>query len=466
MGRRDLPPMFAIKHFQFDVDLSLLFARNKRVPMVQLDGLEINIPPKGERPDLHSSETPAGRNTQDASAEEESARGVVIEEILIKNATLVILPRDKNRIPLRFDIHRLQLKSAGKDVAMNYDAELTNPQPPGLIHSQGTFGPWAGEQPGDTPLDGTYTFENADLSVFHGIAGVLRSQGHFQGSLDHITTRGQADVPDFRLKSAGNGVPLSTSFEVVVDGTNGNTILSPVMATLGRTRFATSGAVIKRDKQSHRSIALDVSMPQGYLTDVLRLAMKGDPFMEGRLSMKTKIDIPPLSGSVQEKLLLDGRFEISQGKFLRSRIQDQIDGLSRRGQGQPGNHEIDEVISRMEGKFKLEDQVITFSTLAFSVPGAAVNLSGDYDLDVDKLAFFGALGLKATVSQTMTGWKRWVLKPADPFFARNGNGTFLHIKVEGSSQNPSFGLDPGGKQAAEAAHLNGARNHSGGRAVE
>jgi hypothetical protein len=222
--------------------------------------------------------------------------------------------------------------------------------------------------------------------------------------------------------------------------------------------------VIKHDKQSHRSIVLDVSMPQGYLKDVLRLAMKGDPFMEGRLSMKTKIVIPPLSGSVQEKLLLDGRFEISQGKFLRSKIQDQIDGLSRRGQGQPGNHEIDEVISRMEGKFKLEDQVITFKTLAFAVPGAAVNLSGDYDLDADKLAFFGALGLRATVSQTMTGWKRWVLKPVDPFFAKNGNGTFLRIKVEGSSQNPSFGRDPGGKQAAEAAQLKGARN--GGEAVE
>jgi hypothetical protein len=50
----------------------------------------------------------------------------------------------------------------------------------------------------------------------------------------------------------------------------------------------------------------------------------------------------------------------------------------------------------------------------------------------------------------MTGWKRWVLKPVDPLFAKNGAGTFLHIKVEGSSQSPKFGLDRGGKKDAEA----------------
>ena len=44
--------MFAIKHFQFDVDLGLLFGKTKRVPLVQLDGMEIYVPPKGERPTL------------------------------------------------------------------------------------------------------------------------------------------------------------------------------------------------------------------------------------------------------------------------------------------------------------------------------------------------------------------------------------------------------------------------------
>lgn len=444
MGRHDLPPMFAIKNFHFDVDLALVFGKNKKVPLVQLDGMEINVPPKGERPVLNSA------SPQKDRADPKEKTSVVIEEVLINDATLVILPRDPSRIPLSFDIHRLRLESAGKDIAMNYDAELTNPKPPGLIHSQGTFGPWAADGPGDTPLAGGYTFENADLSVFHGIAGILNSHGQFEGTLDTIRARGQASVADFRLKSAGNPVPLTTSFEVQVDGTNGNTILSPVTATLGSTHFTTSGAVIKREKKARRSISLDVTMRDGNLRDLLSLGVKGQPSMEGRVSMTTKIDIPPLTGPVKEKLLLDGRFELSQSRFLKSSIQDQIDSLSRRGQGKPGKKEIDEVVSNMTGTFKLEDQVITFRSLFFNVPGAAVQLAGDYDLDADRLDFHGALALQAKVSQTMTGWKRWVLKPVDPLFAKNGAGTFLHIKVEGSSQSPKFGLDRGGKKDAEA----------------
>jgi hypothetical protein len=73
-------------------------------------------------------------------------------------------------------------------------------------------------------------------------------------------------------------------------------------------------------------------------------------------------------------------------------------------------------------------------------------LSGNYNLGADVVDFHGSLGLQAKVSQTMTGWKRWALKPVDPIFAKNGAGTFLHIKVEGNSQNPKFGLERGGKK--------------------
>jgi hypothetical protein len=366
---------------------------------------------------------------------------VLIEEVLIRNARLVILPRETKKVPLDFDIHDLRLESAGPGVAMKYDAALTNAKPPGEIRSQGSFGPWASGEPGESPLSGEYLFEKADLGVFAGIAGILKSTGRFKGSLDSIDVVGEASVPDFRLKRAGNPVPLMTRFEVLVDGTNGNTILKPVIATLGTTKFHTSGGVIKHEGDLRRAVRLDVSMPKGELRDLLRLAMKGSPFMEGQFFLKTKIDIPPLTGKVREKLMLNGRFEISDGKFLRSTIQEQIDGLSRRGQGQPKNQEIDEVVSQMRGKFNLKDEVLTFNSLTFGIPGANVALRGNYDMRSDVVDFRGTLKLRAKVSQTMSGWKRWALKPVDPFFSKQGAGTFLRIKVAGSSDKPKFGLD-------------------------
>lgn len=431
-GRRDVPPMFVMKAFSFDVDLETLFNETKVVHRVTLDGMEINIPPKGERPKFDSGDDSGG-----------SSANVLIEEVIITNSVLTILPRDSQKTPLRFDLHRVRLESAGKNVAMKYDAALTNAKPPGEIQSTGTFGPWVKGEPGDSPVGGEYRFDNADLGVFSSIAGILNSTGQFEGTLSSLDVKGQASVPDFRLKRAGNPVALKTQFEVLVDGTNGNTILKPVIGTLGSTTFTTSGGIIKHETDVRRSISLDVSMPAGNLRDLLTLAMKGSPFMEGQISLNTKIEVPPLTGKVRDKLIVDGQFKISQGKFLRSTIQDQIDTLSRRGQGQPKNTEIDEVFSAMAGAFHLEDELITFRSLSFAVPGSGVGLTGIYDLDKDVLDFHGTLKLNAKVSETMTGWKRWVLKPIDPFFSKQGAGTLLRIQVVGTAKEPKFGRDRG-----------------------
>jgi hypothetical protein len=434
-GRRDIAPMFVMKRFSFDVDLGTVFDTTKRVQLVTINGMLINVPPKGERPDLDADSDSSGSPSPD----------VIFDEVLIEDSRLSVFPRDRTKKPLQFDLHRIRLESAGKNVAMKYTAALTNAKPPGEIISTGDFGPWAAQEPGDSPLNGTYVLDKADLGVFKGIAGILHSTGQFEGTLDSITVRGEATVPDFRLTLAGNPVSLKTKFEVLVDGTNGDTVLRPVVGTLGKTTFTTSGTVIKHEDDKHRTISLDVSMPKGDLRDLLTLAMKGEPFMEGRIALNTKIDIPPLTGKVKEKLILDGRFDITEGKFRRSTIQDQIDTLSRRGQGQPENLEIDEVVLRMGGAFHLEDQRISFKTLSFAVPGSGIDLTGDYDLQQDVLDFHGTLRLDATVSQTLTGWRRWLAKPIDPFFSKKGAGTLLNIQVVGSSKQPKFGRDQGSR---------------------
>ena len=55
----------------------------------------------------------------------------------------------------------------------------------------------------------------------------------------------------------------------------------------------------------------------------------------------------------------------------------------------------------------------------------------------DRFGFF------ATVSQTQTGWKHFVLKPFDPMFRKGGAGTRLAITITGTVEEPKFGLDLG-----------------------
>jgi hypothetical protein len=422
------------------VELRTLLDRTKVLHLVTIDGMEINVPPNGQRPDLAAGAAENVASAQDAGADTKS--NVLLEEVLITNAALAILPNNSKKFPLHFDIHRVRLQSAGQHVAMKYEAALTNAKPRGEVQSSGTFGPWVAGEPGDTPLGGVYNFTNADLSVFSGIAGMLASSGQFEGTLSSMNVKGEATVPDFRLK-VGNPVRLQTRFEVRVDGTNGDTILKPVNGSLGSTNFKTSGGIIRHESDLRRTISLNVSMPSGNIHDLLSLAMKGTPFMRGKISLNAKIDIPPLTGSVREKLLLDGQFQLSQARFLKSTVQDQIDTLSRRGRGQPGNSDINGVVSVMAGKFTLANEMVTFQSLSFAVPGSGVDLAGTYDLDRDTLDFHGTLRLQAKVSETMTGWKRWVLKPIDPFFSKQGAGTLLHIQVVGTSKEPKFGRDRG-----------------------
>jgi hypothetical protein len=429
--------LLSVSKMQFTVDIASVLEPKKSVDSVSLQGVTITVPPKGAaQPGQNAPKEPGDKKSQPLN--------VRIDQVDIHDATLVILPKDKTRQPLSYQIDHLLLTPLGPDAPMNYAADLNIPKPPGHVLSRGRFGPWNADEPGDTFLDGGYEFDHADLSVFNGIAGILSSTGKFQGTLSAIRATGDAFVPDFRLAISGNRVPLHTHFDALIDGTNGNTILQPVHATLGpgagQTNFTTSGAIVKHDKDPKRTISLTVAMPDGNLADLLRLAMKGAPFIEGRVTLNTSIDIPPLTSKVKQKLVLDGSFNLREAKFLRSTIQSQIDGLSRHAQGQPNNEEIDSVASGMKGSFRLENQVMNFRSLTFDVPGAGVALAGNYNLSDQNLDFHGTLKLQAKVSEMVTGWKSWALKPIDPIFAKNGAGTFLNILVQGTARKPQLGV--------------------------
>jgi hypothetical protein len=442
-GRRDFPPILSIGSVQAHFDLGTLLETPRRVEKVVIDGMQINIPPKGERPEAESRGSPDDMDDMK----------VVLSTIEIRNATLTILPKpnaNPNRRPLVFEIAKLNLQDAGPGQAMPYVATLSIPKPPGDIVIEGTFGPWDAEEPGWSPLAGSYTFQNADLGIFKGIDGILESKGSFQGELSSVEAEGTTTVPDFRLKRSGNRVPLHTAFKAEIDGTNGNTTLKAIDVTLGKTRFKTHGAVIKHVEGSPRAIDFVADVPSGELQDMMRLAMKGEPMMEGTLKLHTSVHLPPLSGSVREKLVLDGNFTIEDGLFLNPAIQNKVDELSRRAQGQPKNLEIDDAFSSMTGSFHMEDEEIRFHTLGFQVRGAEIQLTGSYDLDQDLLDFIGTAALDSKLSGTLTGWKRWLARPLDPILARRGVGLFSSITVRGSAKKPDFSAGLKTKEAEEA----------------
>jgi hypothetical protein len=190
--------------------------------------------------------------------------------------------------------------------------------------------------------------------------------------------------------------------------------LKPVVATLGSTRFTTTGFVVKHDGDTRKTIFFEVSMPAGNLRDVLMLAMKGAPIMEGSTKLNTKIGIPPLAEKVKEKLLLDGTFEVTHGKFLRSRIQEKIDALSHRSQGKTKNEEIDAVVHRMSGEFKVATNPCVGTLAPFR---AAIN-GGVFDrLRINSTSTAPMLDAKIPRRRAVEALG---VEGGDPFFSKRG----------------------------------------------
>jgi hypothetical protein len=366
---------------------------------------------------------------------------------------LVIHPKDPAKEPLRFEMRKLRLESAGPGIPMRYSTVLTNPKPPGLIECQGSFGPFLADSPGDSALTGRYTFTNADLGVFKSVAGKLASTGDFSGVLSRIVVDGQANVPDFRLRHSGNRVPLKTKFHAIVDGTNGNTLLQPVEATLGRSRLVCRGGVVRNRGQNGKTVALDVIASDGNLEDFLRLAVKGAQApMNGGIDLKIKLAVPPGKADYEERLLISGDFRLKAARFSSPEVQAKIDDLSRRAQGQPRSTEIEDVASDFSGRLHMQNGIVRINDLAFAVAGADVGLNGFYDLNGDRIDFRGVARTRARVSQMVKSrWKSLVLKPVDPFFAKDGAGGVFRIAITGTRSAPKFGLDRGKKDEKEEA---------------
>jgi hypothetical protein len=429
-------PLISLAHFSFHVPLHGLFLKPTHVGTVHVNGMAINIPPRQMRQQAHGPKRKLGKIK------------IVVDEIVIDDSKLVIGTNKPNKDPKDFELQQIVMHNVGPNAPWKYDATLVNAVPKGNIHAVGTFGPWNTESPGDSTVTGHYTFDHADLNPIKGIGGILSSVGDFKGQLDRIDVDGTADVPNFSIDTANYPMPLHTTFRAIVDGTSGDTYLQPVEAKLGESEFSCSGAIVNVKGKGH-IIDLDVNVPNGQIQDFLRLAVKTEPaVMTGQVAMKARLHIPPGKESVSQKLELQGAFTLRRIHFTNPEVEDKVDMLSLRAQGDPkaAKPGAADVHSMMQGKFVMGNGRLRFSNLLYTLPGGTVQLSGVYSLDGREFDFTGKVRTEAKLSQMVASkWKSWLLKPVDPFFSKNGAGTEVPIKVTGTKGAPKFGLNFGHK---------------------
>jgi hypothetical protein len=430
--RPDLPPLASIRRFSATGNWLGLLRHPRHFRQVRLEGMVIVVPPRQKRAQTKKKQ------------QQQQVTSFVLDEVLADDAMLSILSANPGKPPHAFEIHKLRMQSAGLGRPMSFQVTLTNPTPVGQVQSSGRFGPWKSDEPSLTPISGNYSFSDADLSTIRALGGTPSSHGSYEGVLSEIRVEGETDTPNFDLGISGNPLHLKTQFSAVVDGVSGDTLLQPVNAQLLGSRIVARGEVAQMAGGKGRIILLDVTAQPARLEDLLRLAVKSaTPSMTGAVTVHTKFDLPPGEEEIVKRLKLDGSFTVQSALFTNPETEAKITSLSRRGQGKPGDENIQNAPFDMQGHFVLADSQVTFSSLFFSLPGAALQLQRGFGLLSQTLDFHGTLRLQAKVSQTASGIKSLLLKAIDPLFERQGAGTFLPIRITGTREAPPFQVEIG-----------------------
>ena len=400
----------------------------RHVSRITAEGAHVTIPPFGSHEPFHTQHSKT-----------------VVDEIIANGSVVEIASGNPEKPPLRFDIHEASLRNVRWSGPLRYRLKLHNPEPPGELTVSGEFGVWEKADPRETPISGEYTFEHADLGVYGGIAGLLRSQGKFAGPLKHIDISGSTDIPDFEVRSGGHPVQLLTDFSAYVEAaTHGDTYLKRVDAHFGRTHVIVEGSIAGAKGRKGKTALLDLSAPRGRVEDILGLfAKRPRSPMSGPVSLKAKAEIPPGNERFLERVKLQGAFGIDQGSFTKPETQDEVNKLSAGARGEDDKDDPETVLSDLKGQVTLEGGVARFSDLSFNVPGAEARLHGTYNIINHRIDLHGTMQVDSKISKTTSGMKALLLKAMDPFFKKKKKGEIVPVHIGGTFEHPQYGLDLG-----------------------
>jgi hypothetical protein len=436
--RRDLPPLITVATLTVRGSYHGLVTQS--VDKVEVEGLHILIPPKdknGKQPNL----LPLTNSV--------SGKNLTIGEITTDNALLEFLPESPAKESFKLKVDQLTLNHVGDNGPIAYHALVRNTEPPGEIRSNGLIGPWNEDDPGSTPLSGSYTYQNVKLGFFQGINGTLSARGKLNGRIGQIQSEGDVDVPDFRVSGSSRGIPLAAKYEAVVNGTNGDTELQKVQSTFQRTIVAVNGAIAGQAGEHGKTATLEMNAQRARVEDLLRL-FTGDakPAVLGGIQLRAKMRLPPGPQGFLSRVTVEGDFGIGGERFTNPELQAPVNKLSESAQGQSKKQQTadsETVLSNLKGHVALKDGTATLSNISFTEPGTLAQIAGTYSLLDKSVHLRGILHTTGKLSDTTSGFKAVLLKAVGPFL-RKKTMTVVPFTITGTSDKPEFALDLAGKR--------------------
>jgi hypothetical protein len=420
-----LPPLATAKNLVVQGGWISLLTLQKRVDIVDVEGLHMSVPAIGSRE--RQEDFPAG------SSAGFGGPVTAIGKLVLRDGQLDIQREDGPA--LEFPVYKLILHNMQKGQPLRFDLDMQNAMPSGHILSSGTLGPIVPNDPGKSRVSGTFTFEQVQLSDIGSLRGVLKATGDFQNTLNSIEVRAQTNTPLFAV-GHGRPLPVTSDVQCTVNALTGDIALERVALRLASTPVLIKGLISGDPKKSD----LQIDVARGRVEDLLGPFEQNRPPVTGQVALRAKAQILPGSrgASFLSRLQVQGGFDVPSERLTNAQEEKSLSGLSERAQNGTALKQKQEdaanppdVLSSLTGSATIRNGVVRSDKLEFAVAGARADFRGTFDLRNDQAHFDGTLFLDSDVSHVATGFKSILLKPLDPFFKRKDAGAVVPIAITG-----------------------------------
>ena len=393
---------------------------------IRLGGLHVLIPPSGSKArELDFNEGVVASSQQT----------VQIDTIVADGTTLDFLGHNGTP-PLRLQFPLLQVRNVHQGQALSFFARVLIPEPQVTVLTSGSAGPFRTNDYGATPLSGTYSLQNADLSQVRGISGHASASGRYTGTFSGIETFGQVAIPDFRAASA-HRVGLDAAYRVLVNGINGDLEIQDSEVRTGENLITARGSVVGKPNKVNFTIATKDSRIQ----DLLKIVEQDDPSVLGKVSFHAAVNLNNGPGKFLQRLGLKGEISLAQVSFAKPDTQHDMNAFAMRVQKDPprgSKTHPPQVTATVSSPTAFREGMAYFPDIHVTLPGADAHLNGTFNLMDTRIHFTGKADLQRDISRAATGWKSALLKPLSPFFRHNDVGAIVSIAVTGTAKHPKI----------------------------
>ena len=430
----DLPPVGSTEDLIVQGSWLDLLLFRRQVRLVDIKGLHVVIPPVGSR--AMAEDFPPGSSGDFAGPE------TAVEKLVIHGAVLDLMRKNGSRYT--YPIRQLIMRNLRQGQAVSYFVDMQNAWPAGRIQASGTFGPLTPKSLGGTQVSGKFTFTDVQLNQIGELHGTLKSEGHFSGALGAIELSATALTGDLAVQD-GQPTAVNGWVQCSVNALTGNVALHHVEVKTGQSMVGATGAV-SGPANMPKATDLDLTATKARAEEVLSPFLHSRPPVAGPVAFQGHAHLAPQPDGAKflQRLSVDGSFVLPKERLTDEEKENTLTGFSERAQGlKPPKDDLDAtqtdpafaVVSRLEGQVKVRDGVVSTDRLRFTMPGAAADLKGTYNLRNGTVHMLGELKMESDISHATTGFKSLLLKPLAPFFKKKNAGAVVPIAVTGGPDN-------------------------------